>query len=411
MKDKELLKALRCGSVPQKGFDQLFVGNENQTKELMNELQQIQKGKGASVRFLSGPYGAGKTMVTSYLTEKALEMKWATAQVVINPSVRLGNFHEVYRCFCHNLRTQQSGGGSGIINVLDTWSSNQLKIFHKIEGITDNFLNPDEVRRYKTHIENELVSVRNFDPSFSRALSTYASGRVTKNFDLSKYALDWIRASDKIPSRDYSKELGLKGKIDKDDAEKFLKGILLLTLEAGFHGTLFVLDEVETIRTIPNKKERHNAYEILRKIIDDSASGQYRSTLFLITATPDFFQSRQGVKEYKALDERISAPEKTECTNIKQPIIHLYPLEENDLSELAEKIRKIHGETEEWDISHKVPDSILPKLTRYIGRTFTDIKSDPRKFIREIINVFDNLKANPELKIEEMISSLEANNE
>jgi hypothetical protein len=408
---KDCLKALRIGTVPAKNLEQFFVGHHAQLKELIGELEEIQHSGGSFVRFISGDYGSGKTMLTSCLMEKAIEKKFAFSQVIIDPNIQLGNFQDVYRSFCHSLRTPQSGEGSGIVHILNDWAYQQLNKFQKIESKVGVQLDPDQIKSFTEQIETELVSVYNLDLSFSRAIKAYVTGKMQKNHDLTTYALNWIRANEKVITKNYSKQLGLKGKIDKSDAYIFLKGLLFLIVSTGLSGTLFILDEVETIRRLPQKSIRLKAYYIIRKIIDDCGTGSFFNTLFIINGTREFFESKQGIKEYPALEGRISNPTKVTGASIKQPIITLNRLSEKELSELTIKIRKIHGIAEEWNINKKVTDQIIPALTRYLGSTFTEFESDPRDFIRELINIFDRLKENPTLKIHEIIPSLLAKDE
>jgi hypothetical protein len=373
------------------------VGHKSQLNELFQDLDFVNTSQHSSIRFLNGEYGCGKTMLTSYLMELALEKNFSVAQVIIDPGVQLGNFQDVYRAFCQNLRTPHSGDGSGIMNILDSWSYNQLRKFQRIEGIEGSALTANQVLVFSRQLENELVAGRNLDPSLSRAIASFATAKVEKNNELSKYALEWIRASDKIPASDYSRKLGLKGKIDRNDAYNFLRGLFVLIHEAGFAGTL---------RRLPNKHARQKAYEIIRHILDDSAAGKFESVLFLITATPEFFDNRQGINEYPALAQRISSPQKVDEVSSKQAVLKLDRMGIKELEDLAEKIRKIHGEVEEWNINEKAPDSILPKLTSYLAETFAIKETDPRSFIRELINVFDTLLENPEKKIADLIPDI-----
>ncbi|MES0490252.1 MAG: BREX system ATP-binding domain-containing protein [Leptospirales bacterium] len=405
----ELLKALRTGTVPKEGLSEIIVGHEAQISELMSELTKVKKDNISSVRFIQGDYGSGKTMLSTYLVEQALSMNFCISQIVIDPTVQLGNFTQVYSAFCRNFKTPNSRDGSGIINILEEWSLQQLRMHQSIEGLSDSAtINLEQAKDFMSHIENELVSVRNMDPSLSRAMAAFAGGKVQKNSELSKYALDWIRASDKIPAKDFSKQLGLKGKIAGDNAYNFLKGILLLAKEAGYAGTLIVLDEVETVMRLQQPTQRLKAYEILRHILDDTAAGQFQNSLFLVTATPQFFSETKGIRQYPALIERIRKIKNLDSSGSKkQPILELSPLNESDLSLLATKIRVIHGVAEDWQIMNKISDEGLAALVSHLSTGAFGIKeSGPRKFIRELVEAFDLLKEFPEKTIKELLPKI-----
>lgn len=405
MNGKQLLKALRVGTVPQYGIEEILVGHENQIEELLQEIAEIKEKQSSAIRFIQGEYGSGKTMLTAYLMEKALNMNFCVSQVIIDPTVQLGNFAQVYNSFCQNLRSPQSMDGSGIVNVLEKWAFKQFCIYQNVEGMEETSLNQEQINNFMTHLETEMVSVLNLEPSFARAVGSFAAGKVNKNSELSKYALDWIRGSDKIPSKEYSKQLGLKGKINGDDAYNFLKGVLMLTKEAGYAGTIVVLDEVETIRNIPNKSIRKKAYEIIRHILDDIGAGKFTCALFLITATPEFFTHRTGIKEYTALEERIRLiiSEGGNRSN-KQPILELLPLQKEHLFLLASKIRKIHGEAEGWDIMNRIPDPDLTSLAQYVSSGALGIQeSEPRAFLKKLIECFDIVKEKPNKTTQDLI--------
>jgi hypothetical protein len=409
MNYKELIKALRSGTVPRDGASEIFVGHDQQISELMHELRDVKDSNASSIRFIQGNYGSGKTMITSYLVEQALQMNYCVSHIVIDPTLQLGNFDQVYRSFCQNLRSPQSQNGSGLINILENWSLKQLRTYQKVEGIdASSVLNPEQERNYISFLEKELVAVRNIEPSLSRAIAHYAGGKIKKNSELSKYALDWIRANDNVPSKEYANQLQLKGKISRDDAYKFLIDLLLIIREAEYSGTLIIFDEVETIRNIPQKNIRIKAYTELRHIIDDISAGRFASTLLLVTATPELFNNRTGIKEYPALEDRIKQifNNGNETSN-KQPIIELQSIGFDDLKCLAEKIKVIHGESEEWNISNRVSDLDVEKITQNIATGTMGIQeSDPREFIRKTVEIFDLLKKYPDRSIDDLIPDI-----
>ena len=404
MKYKQLLKSLRNGAVPQDGVEHIFVGNKKQLNELLNELDFVEQDNNSTIRFISGEYGSGKTMLTTLLMKKALEKNFAISKVIINPGLSLGNFQDIYRVICHNLKTTASGEGSGIVEILETWSYNQFKIFKSIEGINDNVkLSKKQIDEFHKQIETELIVRRSIDVSFAKAIASFSSGKISRNHELTKYALDWIRASDKIPAKDYSKELGLKGKISGEDAYNFFQGLLKIVKEANYKGLLIIIDEVETIRRIPKKNLRHKAYETIRHILDDVYSGKLNNSFFVITGTPELFENRQGIKEYQALAERISRTNKSEIASIKQPIIKLNRFSYEELLKLGIKIVKIYNETVNFDIESRMKND-LKKIIKRLAENFDEIDSDPRQFIREFINVLDLLNDDPNKKISEIIS-------
>ncbi len=407
---RELIKALRTGAAPGRGFEDILVGVEAECRELLEDLRRTAEVSGASVRFVSGEYGSGKTMLTGYIQTAALRERFVVAHVVIDPGLSLGSFLDVYSAICRQLRTASENSGSGLTEILEAWSLKQFRSFVSIEGLDDRApLTPAQFKSFGAYLETELATVRNIDSAFARAVSAFAVAKLSKNTDLARHAIAWLRGGDNVASRDYMRELGLKGSVDHKDAYNFLHGLFLLVREAGYNGALIVLDEVETVRRLPNKAARQKAYETLRHIIDDAADGRFQNALFLATVTPEFFSSKQyGVAEYPALQDRISTPIKADGASLKQPVIQLKPLEYPQLLLLAQKIRNLHGEAEVWDAARACDDGELALLTRCLAQSFGgETKSGPRQFLREIINVFDLLRENPGKSVRALVPSMD----
>ena len=80
---KDIIDALRRGTVPQRGLDLFAVGLTPFESALDAELDRVAEG-GAVFKCIRGPYGSGKTFVARWLQEKARRRGMATAK----PSVR-----------------------------------------------------------------------------------------------------------------------------------------------------------------------------------------------------------------------------------------------------------------------------------------------------------------------------------
>jgi hypothetical protein len=414
MDKQEILKALRLGAVPRDGFDQILVGVKRESNELLSELDGIAKTGSAGIRFLSGRFGSGKTLLTAHISQQALLKDFVVSQVVIDPGLSLANFEDVYRAICQNLCTASGSDSAGISELMERWSFQQLRSYQSIEGLDRNVpLSREHIKIFGDQVESELSNVRNLHPALARAVSIFAVSKLERNSDRAKFALDYIRASDKVSSRDFSKELGLKGKIDQKDAYDFLRGLLVLIRETGHPGVLIVLDEVETVQRLPNPASRKKAYETLRHILDDVASARFSGVLFLITGTPELFGRKPGIGEYKALEERISQPMQAGLTSSRQPILELAPFGEEHLLELASKIRDLHGSAESWPISERCNADELAGLTRALAVSFGGAapESRPREFIRKLIMVFDLLKEYPGRAVNELVPEVLSNGE
>ena len=67
-----ILQSLRAGVVPRVGLRHLQVGRRDEVAAVLDDLQRIEDG-GASIRFIIGRYGAGKSFFLNLARTVALE--------------------------------------------------------------------------------------------------------------------------------------------------------------------------------------------------------------------------------------------------------------------------------------------------------------------------------------------------
>src|SRR5699024_11481210 len=93
----DIIGALRRGTVPSEGLDQLAVGLDHFAEALSAELDQARNGS-AVVKAVRGEYGRGKTFFTRHLAESALRRGLATDEVQIYETENPLHKHEtIYR--------------------------------------------------------------------------------------------------------------------------------------------------------------------------------------------------------------------------------------------------------------------------------------------------------------------------
>ena len=103
---REVIDALRRGTVPSNGLDLLAVGLDRFERALDEELGTV-AGGGSVVKAVRGEYGTGKTFFTRFLAERALKRGFATAEVQISETeTPLNTLETVYRRITESLRTE-----------------------------------------------------------------------------------------------------------------------------------------------------------------------------------------------------------------------------------------------------------------------------------------------------------------
>src|SRR5713226_6877678 len=117
---REVIDALRRGTVPANGLDLLAVGLERFTPALDSDLDAV-TGGGSAFKAIRGEYGAGKTFVTRYVAERALRRGFASAEVQISETeTPLHKLETVYRRVGEALRTA-AFPPSALRPVIDSW--------------------------------------------------------------------------------------------------------------------------------------------------------------------------------------------------------------------------------------------------------------------------------------------------
>ena len=82
-KRREIISALRKGTVPQRGLDFLAVGLSLFEDTIKSELKDVAEG-GAIFKAVRGEYGCGKTFFARWVQEQAKQNGFATAEVQIS---------------------------------------------------------------------------------------------------------------------------------------------------------------------------------------------------------------------------------------------------------------------------------------------------------------------------------------
>ena len=171
---REVIAALRRGTVPESGLDLLAVGLDRFTSTLDAELDTV-AGGGAVFKAVRGEYGAGKTFFTRYLAERALRRGFAAAEVQVSETqTPLHRLETVYRRVTESLRTA-SMSPSAFRGVLDSWlftlESDVLSADPALEGRGPAALG----QAVDQLLEARLAQVSTRTPIFAQALRGYRS--------------------------------------------------------------------------------------------------------------------------------------------------------------------------------------------------------------------------------------------
>ena len=106
-----LLTSLGAGVVPRSGAPYIAIGRSSEVRALTDSLDMAAEG-GASVRFLIGRYGSGKSFLTQLIRGYALDRDFLTVDADLSPERKLtGSGHSglaTYRELLRNLSSKAS---------------------------------------------------------------------------------------------------------------------------------------------------------------------------------------------------------------------------------------------------------------------------------------------------------------
>jgi hypothetical protein len=369
---RDLIDALRRGTVPSNGLDALAVGLGRFDAAIEAELESA-VGGAAVFKAVRGEYGSGKTFFARWLAERAKQRGLAVAEVQISETeTPLHKLETVYRRVAESLQTAEFPP-SAFRPVLDGW-------LFALQAEAPNEV--DEV------LERRLASVSQTTPAFSAALRAYRAAVVAGETARAEGLSAWLAGQPHVASA-VRRSAGVRGELDHFGAFGFLQGLLTVLRDSGHPGLLLVLDEVETLQRVRGDV-REKALNALRQLIDEIDSGRFPGLYLVITGTPAFFEGTQGVQRLPPLAQRIATDFTTDARfdNPRAVQLRLPGFTLETLEELGRRVRDIYvagAEAPERVVS-RVDDRYLADLAAAVtGGLGGQVGVAPRVFLKKLV--------------------------
>ncbi|WP_280274520.1 BREX system ATP-binding protein BrxD [Nocardia wallacei] len=378
---REILDALRRGTVPSNGLDQLAVGLARFETELDTELDVVAAGGGV-FKAVRGEYGSGKTFFARWLADRAMRKQFAVAEVQINEiDTPLHKLETVYRRSIESLRTA-TVQPSALRPILDSW------LFTVESDAEQQGIDPD------TLLERRLADVATRAPVFPMAIRAYRRATVNGGNDDADGLVAWLGGQPHV-SATVKRTANIKGDLDHFLAMGFLRGLLTVLRDAGHPGLLLVLDEVETLQRV-RSDARAKALNALRQLVDEVHDGHYPGLYLLITGTPAFFEGRQGVQLLPPLADRLHTDFSGDpkFDNPRAPQLRLTGFDLDKLTELGGRVRDLYAaDAKSCDrIATTADDVFLCRFAEAVaGALGGRVGIAPRLFLRKLVDVLDKI--------------------
>src|SRR5438445_6833602 len=298
---REIIAALRKGTMPQRGLDFLAVGLRPFESVIAGELGDVAQG-GAVFKAVRGDYGCGKTFFARWVQENAKKKGFATAEVQISETeTPFHRLETVYRRAMEQLSTADCFLGA-FRSIIDGW-------FYGLEEdvLAEGNIDPSDdvalAKRSGELLEQRLVEITRATPQFAAALRTYRTAQRQNDHATAEGLAGWLAGQPHIAAS-IKRVAGIKGDVDHFAALSFLRGLLLILKDSGYSGLVLVLDEIETLQRVRGDV-REKGLNALRQLIDDIDRGRSPNPYVLLTGTLAFFDGPQGVQRLEPLAQRL----------------------------------------------------------------------------------------------------------
>lgn len=405
-----LINSLKGGVVPRVGLPYITVGRKAEIEALLRDIEIIQEG-GASVRFITGRYGSGKSFLLQTIRNYVMAKDFVVVDADLSPERRLqgtkGQGLATYRELIRNMSTKTKPEGGALSLILDRWINN---VQHQaMEESNLSIEDPALVALVDRKISQVVSSlgelVHGFD--FAKLLSKYYHAAISGDEETRAKVEKWFRGeySTKTEAKN---DLGVNLYISDDDWYDYLKIFAYFLKQAGYAGLLILIDELVNIYKVPNAITRQYNYEKLLTMYNDAMQGRAKFLGIILGTTPQCLEDpRRGIYSYEALRSRLAEGRFTsgsEYRDLLSPVIKLQPLSYEELLILTEKLAEIHASLYDYPQIIK-QQGMIDFLQIEFERIGADSHITPREVIRDFIEVLDILYQNPKIKVSELLGS------
>ena len=395
---REVVDALRRGTVPERGLDLLAVGLGHLAATFDDELAAVGRGR-AGFKAIRGEYGSGKTFTSRWLTERARARGYATSEVQVSEGeTPLHRLETVYRRLVERLSTADTRGGA-LRSIIDGWfftlEEEVLAAGEVSEADAEGLLEATSALA-----ERRLERITRTAPAFGAVIRAYRQALAEGRFGDAEGLLAWLGGQPHVAAS-VKRSAGIKGDVDHDAALSFLAGLLTVLRDAGRPGLVFVLDEVETLQRV-RSDVRDRALNALRQLIDEVDGGRFPGLYLVLTGTAAFYDGPQGVQRLAPLAQRLHTDFTADARfdNPRAAQVRLRGFDLDALEAVGRRVRDIYagGIPNEARVREQVDDEYVALLARAVsGELGAQVGVAPRVFLKKLVSdVLDRVDQFPD---------------
>ena len=393
-----IIQALRAGVVPKVGLRYIQVGRTGEIEELIHDIERIEDG-GATIRFIIGEYGSGKTFFLNLVRLVALEKGMVCLSADVAPDRRLhatgGQARSLYAEMTRNASTRTKSDGGAMASIVERFA------MQAVRSADTNGREPGDVIRDNLAHLQELTG--GYD--FATVIARYWEGFDTGNDELKTAALRWLRAEYSTRT-DARMALGVRTIVDDASVYDQLKLLALFVRQAGYQGLLVTLDELVNLYKLTSSRARQSNYEQILRILNDVLQGTARHLGFIFGGTPEFLMdTRRGLYSYEALQTRLAENTfaRDGLVDLSGPVVRLANLTPEDMYILLTNVRRVmQGD------DPSLPDEALTAFMSHCSQRIGDAYfRTPRNTVTAFVNMVSILAQNPSVDWRSLIGSVD----
>jgi hypothetical protein len=390
---RDIIAALRKGTVPQRGLDFLAVGLNRFEPVISAELADVAQS-GSAFKAVRGDYGCGKTFFGRWVQEYATKKGFATTEVQISETeTPLHQLETVYRRAMEQLSTKDCFLGA-LRTILDGWFYG-LEEDVLAEGVIDRADEKVLSAKADELLEQRLAEITRAPPQFAATLRAYRMAQRANDHSTAEGLAGWLSGQPHVAAS-VKRVAGIKGDVDHYATLSFFRGLLLILKDSGYSGLVLVLDEIETLQRVRGDV-REKGLNALRQLIDDIDAGRFPNLYLMVTGTPAFFDGPQGIRRLKPLAQRLHVDFETDprFDNPRAVQLRLSPFDHERLVEVGIKVRDLFAsECASPDrVRRLASNGYVDLLARSVaGKLGGKVGIAPRLFLKKLVaDVLDRI--------------------
>jgi hypothetical protein len=399
-----ILNSLASGVVPRIGLHHIQVGRKREVAAILEDLRQV-AGGAASVRFVVGRFGAGKSFFLNLVQSVALEQKFVVVRADITTERRLhatnGQARSLYAALMQSVATRSRPEGGALGNLVERWISD---VAH---SVTSDGGTPNDVEKRLFDLCTPLKDLVNgYD--FASILAQYYRAHERGDESIQASALRWLRAE--CPTKTEARqELGVRSIIDDSSIYEYLKLLAAFVRIAGYAGLIVCLDELVVLsHRLNNKVARENNYEAILHIVNDCLQGNVQGLGFLFAATDNCIRdNRRGLFSYPALARRLASNRFASdgMVDLSGPIIDLPNLTPEDCFVLLLNLRRVFmtGHDSTVMLPDEAIEAYLRSCEKRMGAAYFQTPGDT---VKDFVGLLSVLQQNPQADWQSLIGEI-----